>query len=126
MSPIPDGTLNYLSFQSFDFECTWWGLFQKRVMHTKFDIYFSITLKQTKLLLTLFQLNYFLQFCFYVRDTTRDTLRIMFYGVLLNGIRSYNNMMSNTSPDSIKRIPRKPSTRRKQPTCRKSLTNFIT
>jgi len=25
-----------------DFECTWWMLFQKRVMHTKFDIYIFI------------------------------------------------------------------------------------
>ena len=32
-------TLNYLSFQSFNFERTWWRLFQKRVVHTKFDIY---------------------------------------------------------------------------------------
>jgi hypothetical protein len=31
--------LNYLAFQSFDFEHTWWGLFQKCVVHTKFDIY---------------------------------------------------------------------------------------
>jgi hypothetical protein len=33
-------------------------------MHTKFDIYFFITLKQTKLLLTLFQLNYFFAISF--------------------------------------------------------------
>ena len=32
-------TLNYLAFQSFDFERTWWRLFQKRVVCTKFDIY---------------------------------------------------------------------------------------
>jgi hypothetical protein len=32
-------TLNYLAFQSFDFEhTTWWRLFQKRVVRTKFDI----------------------------------------------------------------------------------------
>ena len=35
-------TLNYLAFQSFDFQCTWWRLFQKRVMRTKFDIYVFI------------------------------------------------------------------------------------
>jgi hypothetical protein len=37
-------TLNYFVFQSFDFEntCTWWSLFQKRVVHTKFDIYVFI------------------------------------------------------------------------------------
>jgi hypothetical protein len=31
--------LNYLAFKSFDFERTWWRLFQKCVVHTKFDIY---------------------------------------------------------------------------------------
>ena len=30
--------LYYLAFQSFDLERTWWRLFQKRVMRTKFDI----------------------------------------------------------------------------------------
>ena len=34
--------LNYLSFQSFDFESTWWWLFQKRVVRTEFDIYVCI------------------------------------------------------------------------------------
>ena len=36
--------LNYLAFQSFDFECTWWRLFQKHVVGTKFDIKVFITL----------------------------------------------------------------------------------
>jgi hypothetical protein len=31
--------LNYLAFQPFDFERTWWRLFQKRIVRTKFDIY---------------------------------------------------------------------------------------
>ena len=31
--------LNYLTFQPFDFERTWWRLFLKRVVRTKFDIY---------------------------------------------------------------------------------------
>ena len=35
-------TLNYLAFQSFDFERTRWRLFQKRVVRTKFDIYVII------------------------------------------------------------------------------------
>jgi hypothetical protein len=30
-------------FSILDFECTWWRLFQKRVVHTKFDIYVLIT-----------------------------------------------------------------------------------
>ena len=34
--------LNYLAFQSFDFERTWWRLFQKDVVRTKFDIYVFI------------------------------------------------------------------------------------
>jgi hypothetical protein len=42
---ISSKSLNYLAFQSFDFECTWWWLFQKRVAHTKFDIYFFSTLE---------------------------------------------------------------------------------
>ena len=32
----------YLAFQSFDFDRTWWRLFQKRVVRTKFDIYVFI------------------------------------------------------------------------------------
>jgi hypothetical protein len=32
----------YLAFQSFDFVRTWWRLFQKRVVCTKFDIYVFI------------------------------------------------------------------------------------
>jgi hypothetical protein len=35
-------TLNYLAFQSFDFEHIWWRLFQKRVVCTKLDIYVFI------------------------------------------------------------------------------------
>ena len=35
-------TLNSLTFQSFDFERTWWKLFQKHVVRTKFDIYVYI------------------------------------------------------------------------------------
>ena len=30
--------LNYLAFHYFDIECTWWRLFQNRVVCTKFDI----------------------------------------------------------------------------------------
>ena len=37
--------LNYLAFQSFDFEHTWWRLFQKRVVRTRFDIYVFIERK---------------------------------------------------------------------------------
>ena len=33
---------NYLAFIYFGFECTWWRLFQKHVVHTKFDIYVFI------------------------------------------------------------------------------------
>jgi len=31
--------LNYLVFQSFDYDLTWWRFIQKRVVRTKFDIY---------------------------------------------------------------------------------------
>ena len=34
--------LNYLAFQSLDFERTWWRLLQKRVVRTKLDIYVFI------------------------------------------------------------------------------------
>jgi hypothetical protein len=37
----------YLAFQSFDFERTWWRLFQKRVVHTKFDIFVFILTNNT-------------------------------------------------------------------------------
>ena len=36
--------LNYLAFQSFDFERTSWSLFQKRVVRNTFDIYVFITI----------------------------------------------------------------------------------
>jgi len=39
---IAPKTLNYLAFQSFDLKRTWWRLFQKRVVCTKFDIYVFI------------------------------------------------------------------------------------
>jgi hypothetical protein len=35
-------TLNYLAFQSFAFERTWWRLFLKRAVRTKCDIYVFI------------------------------------------------------------------------------------
>ena len=35
--------IDYLVFQSFDFERTWWSLFQKSVVRTWFDIYVFIT-----------------------------------------------------------------------------------
>jgi len=39
---IAPKSLNYLAFQSFDFVSTWWRFFQKRVIHTKLDIYVFI------------------------------------------------------------------------------------
>ena len=39
---ITPKSLDYLAFQYFDFESTWWSLFQKRVMRTKLDIYVFI------------------------------------------------------------------------------------
>ena len=38
---IAPKTLNYLAFQSFDFERTWWRLFQKGVVCTKFDMIYT-------------------------------------------------------------------------------------
>ena len=35
--------LDYLTFQPFDFERTWWWLFKKRVVRTKFDLYVFIS-----------------------------------------------------------------------------------
>ena len=46
-SPI---LLHYLAFQSFDFERTWWRLFQKRIEWIKFDIYAFIDCRTTKIL----------------------------------------------------------------------------
>ena len=42
---IAPKTLIYLAFQSFDFERTWWMLFQKRVVRTKLDSYGFITVQ---------------------------------------------------------------------------------
>jgi hypothetical protein len=36
-------TLNYLAFQAFHFERTWWKLFQKHAVRTKFYIYVYIS-----------------------------------------------------------------------------------
>jgi len=44
---IAPKTFNYLAFQSFDFGRTWWRLFQKRVVRTKFDIYVFIKVVYT-------------------------------------------------------------------------------
>ena len=46
---IAPKTLNYLAFQSFDLEITWWRLFQKRVMRTKLDIYVFILFLLSKI-----------------------------------------------------------------------------
>jgi hypothetical protein len=35
--------LNYVAFQSFDYQRGWWGLLQKRVVCTKLDIYVFIS-----------------------------------------------------------------------------------
>ena len=40
---IAPKTLNYLAFQSFNIERTWWRLFQKRVVRTNFDIYVLVS-----------------------------------------------------------------------------------
>jgi len=42
-----------LVFQSFEFECTWWRLFQKRVVGTKFDIYVFIIIHNCHYLIPL-------------------------------------------------------------------------
>jgi hypothetical protein len=39
LSPFSLLRLCLLTFQPFDFERTWWRLFQKRVVRTKFDVY---------------------------------------------------------------------------------------
>ena len=39
---IAPKTLNYLAFQSFHIEHTWWRLFKKRVLRTKLDVYVFI------------------------------------------------------------------------------------
>jgi len=43
---IAPKTINYLAFQSFHFERTWWRLFQKRVVCTKFDVYVFISIRE--------------------------------------------------------------------------------
>jgi hypothetical protein len=50
ISCIAPKTLNYLAFQSFDFERTWWRLFQKRDVRTKFDIYVFFFIDYVKVL----------------------------------------------------------------------------
>ena len=44
LRPSAPKTFNYLSFQSSDFEHTWWRLFQKHVMHTILISTFSLSL----------------------------------------------------------------------------------
>jgi hypothetical protein len=47
---IAPKTLNYLALVCFDFECTWWSLFQKRAVRTKFDINFFIKTTNCKII----------------------------------------------------------------------------
>ena len=42
----PKNPLNVLTFQSFDFEGTWWRLFQKRVVWNKLEIYVFILMQK--------------------------------------------------------------------------------
>jgi hypothetical protein len=51
---IASKALNYLAFQSFDFELTWWRIFQKRVVRTKFDIYVYIYKILTRIWMLMF------------------------------------------------------------------------
>jgi hypothetical protein len=37
--------ISYLAFQSFDYQFTWWKLFQKRVVRTKLDIYVLVKIQ---------------------------------------------------------------------------------
>ena len=41
-------------FKNFDFECTWWRLFQKRILCSKLDIYVFITVHHASHILTFF------------------------------------------------------------------------
>jgi hypothetical protein len=50
---IAPKSLNDLAFQSFDFENTWWRLFQKHVVRTKLDIYVFIEPRLSDGLLTI-------------------------------------------------------------------------
>ena len=45
---IAPETFNYLAFQCFYFERTWWRLYQKCVVHTKFDIHVCIVARLTR------------------------------------------------------------------------------
>jgi hypothetical protein len=67
---IAPKTLNYLAFQYFDFERTWWRLFQKRVVCTKSDIYVfnrdAIDLDDT--------LGHLIMFCLFVLSFISTTL----------------------------------------------------
>jgi hypothetical protein len=44
---IVSKTLNYLAFQSFDFELTWWRFFQKDVVRTNCDFYVLYSIDQS-------------------------------------------------------------------------------
>ena len=52
--------LNYLAFHPFDFERTWWKLFQKRIVRTKFDIYVFIPTKYNILLCKIILYTFFI------------------------------------------------------------------
>jgi hypothetical protein len=60
---IAPKTFDYLAFQSFDVERTWWRLFQKRVVRTKFDIYlFIFIMLYVAILIRFWTWSYFLDF----------------------------------------------------------------
>ena len=72
---IASNTLNYLAFQSFDFEHTWWRLFQKRVVRTKLDINVFIFFRSNMSLIR--------ERCFNVSGHKFTTLFLRFHFLLL-------------------------------------------
>ena len=65
---LPNKAFN-LAFQSFGVERTWWRLFQKRAMRTKFDTYYFIyklntVKKKIEYNINLIQIQCLLHLCF--------------------------------------------------------------
>jgi hypothetical protein len=109
---IAPNTLNYLAFQSFNIVHTWWRFFQKVIVCTKFDIYVFIQMSRK------FQENL-------IRNEKIPPPQIMYLYVLLMVFSPTLNNMYFSYIVAISFIGGGNRRTRRNPTYRKSLTNFM-
>ena len=99
-------TLNYLVFQSFDFEVTWWRLLQKHVVRNKLDIYVFIILIKSKPIIIcenndqncewLYLFYYFRSNCHFALIEFPFRIKTLFFSTLI--IYIYKAQREHTNP----------------------------